>query len=100
MAHPISLPTTASSINTFESYCLAVSTALGISSRRDTLLTPNDDPEPAGFTKMGYANRSGSTLSCAPTVQKFGVAMPAALAAMYVRDLSMHRAELWISQPA
>ena len=38
--------------------------------------------------------------SFAVTVQKFGVAIPAALATMYVRDLSMHRAELWMSQPA
>jgi len=44
---------TASSINTFESYFRAVSIALGSSSFRDTLLTPNDEPERAGFTKTG-----------------------------------------------
>ena len=53
IAQPTSLPTTASSISTFESYCLAVSTALSSSSGCDTLLTPNDDPERAGFTKTG-----------------------------------------------
>ena len=53
MAQPTSLPATASSISTFESYCLAVATALGSSSARDTLLTPNDDPERAGLTKTG-----------------------------------------------
>jgi hypothetical protein len=52
-AHPTSLPTTASSINTFESYCRAVSTALCSSSFRATLLTPNDEPDRAGFTKTG-----------------------------------------------
>jgi hypothetical protein len=53
MAHPTSLPTTASSISTFESYCLAISNASGSSSFRPTLLTPKDDPERAGFTKTG-----------------------------------------------
>ena len=52
-AQPTSLPTTASSISTFESYCRAVSTAVGSSSLRVTLLTPNDEPERAGFTKTG-----------------------------------------------
>ena len=70
------------------------------SSLRDALLTPNDEPERAGFTKTGYVSSSGSMCSSAVKVQKLGVAMPAALATMYVRDLSMHRAELWMSQPA
>src|ERR1700704_5858260 len=99
MAHPTSLPTTASSISTFVSYRLAVSTALGRSSLREALVTPNDEPERAGLTKTGDVSLSGSMFSVAVTVQKRGVAIPAALATMYVRDLSMHRAELWTSQP-
>src|SRR4051794_38162002 len=99
MAQPTSLPTTASSTSTFASYCRAASTALGSSSLADTLLTPNDEPERAGFTKTGYVNWSGSTSSYAVTVQKFGVAIPALLATVYARALSMHRAELWTSQP-
>ena len=82
IAHPTSIPTTASSINTFVSYFLAASTAIGSSSARDTLLTPNDDPERAGFTKTGYVRLSRSISSSALTVQNVGVAIPALLAAM------------------
>jgi hypothetical protein len=82
MAHPTSLPTTASSISTFESYCLAVSTALGSSSFRGTLLTPKDEPERAGLTKTGKVSWSASILAFAVTVQKLGVAIPALLATM------------------
>ena len=61
IAQPTSLPTTASSISTFESYCLAaVAPRSSSSSCRVTLLTPKDEPERAGLTKTGYVNRSGS----------------------------------------
>ena len=99
MAHPTSLPTTASSIRTFASYRRAVSSAPGSSSARVTLLTPKDEPERAGFTKTGYGSRSGSTFSLPSTTQGFGVAIPALPATVYARALSMHTAELRMSHP-
>ena len=54
-AQPTSLPTIACSIRTLLSYCRAAEMAASSSSARSTFVTPNDEPERAGFTKTGYA---------------------------------------------
>ena len=63
--------------STFESYRRRGRDRGGSSSGADTLLTPNDDPERAGFTKTGYVEFVGVECSSAVDDRNSGVAMPA-----------------------